>query len=232
MSIGDSFQILRPSSMRASRRRVCSSGLTSSQYLSRMMPESDHQLLEQRHHLEKSPRLLLGAEAHHALDAGAVVPAAVEDHDLAGSRQVRQVSLRIHLRFLALGRRRQRNHPEHARAHALGDRLDGAALAGAVAALEDDADLEALVLDPLLQLDQLDVKLPELPVVLLAGKCPAGFGAASLAAFLPCLSRFFSSLLFFAMCRLHRFNRRLSARTACRIPRLVIVPNSDPLTIR
>jgi hypothetical protein len=33
---------------------------------------------------------LLGAEAHHALDAGAVVPAAVEDHDLAAAGQVRQ----------------------------------------------------------------------------------------------------------------------------------------------
>ena len=34
---------------------------------------------------------------------------------------------------------------KYARAHALGDRLDRAALAGAVAALEDDADLEALL---------------------------------------------------------------------------------------
>src|SRR5262252_9232436 len=40
--MGESFQILRPSSMRASRRRVCSSGLTSSQYLSRMIPECVH----------------------------------------------------------------------------------------------------------------------------------------------------------------------------------------------
>src|SRR5216683_1187218 len=39
-SISDSFQILRPSSMRASSRLVCSSGLTSSQYFSRMTPDS------------------------------------------------------------------------------------------------------------------------------------------------------------------------------------------------
>ena len=38
--MGDSFQILRPSSTRLSRRRCCSSGLTSSQYFSKMMPES------------------------------------------------------------------------------------------------------------------------------------------------------------------------------------------------
>ena len=35
-----SFQVFRGSLMRPSRRRVCSSGLTSSQYLSRMIPES------------------------------------------------------------------------------------------------------------------------------------------------------------------------------------------------
>ena len=40
MSIGESFQILRPSLMRSLRRRVCSSGLTSSQYLSKMTPDS------------------------------------------------------------------------------------------------------------------------------------------------------------------------------------------------
>ena len=78
---------------------------------------------------------------------------------------MRHVALHVHLALLAVGRRRQRHHPEHARADALGDRLDGAALAGAVAPLEDDADLEALVHDPLLQLDQLDVQLGELLAV-------------------------------------------------------------------
>ena len=75
---------------------------------------------------------------------------------------MRQVALHVHLALLALGRRRQRDDAKHARAHALGDRLDRAALAGAVAALEHDADLESLVLHPLLQLDQLDVQLLEL----------------------------------------------------------------------
>jgi hypothetical protein len=37
-SMSDSFQILRPSSMRASSRFVCTSGLTSSQYFNRMIP--------------------------------------------------------------------------------------------------------------------------------------------------------------------------------------------------
>ncbi|MNT54005.1 hypothetical protein D3C72_1911350 [compost metagenome] len=38
--MGDSFQILRPSVIRSLRRRVCSSWLTSSQYLIRMIPDS------------------------------------------------------------------------------------------------------------------------------------------------------------------------------------------------
>ena len=38
--MGDSFQILRGSSIRLSSRRACSSTLTLSQYLIRMIPES------------------------------------------------------------------------------------------------------------------------------------------------------------------------------------------------
>jgi hypothetical protein len=73
-----------------------------------------------------------------------------------------------HLALLALGRRRQCDDAEHARTHALGDRLDRAALAGAVAALEQDADLQALVYHPLLQLDQFDVQLLQFTLVVLA----------------------------------------------------------------
>ena len=63
-------------------------------------------------------------------------------------RKMPHVALHIHLRLFPLGRRGQRDDAEHPRADALGDRLDDAALAGAVAALEDDADLEALVRRP------------------------------------------------------------------------------------
>ena len=110
----------------------------------------------------------LAAEPHDPLDAGAVVPAPIEDHDLARRREVRQIALDVHLALLPLGRRGQRDDPEHARTHPLGDGLDGAALPGAVAALEDDADLESLVLDPLLELDQLHVEPLELRRVRLA----------------------------------------------------------------
>ena len=53
--------------------------------------------------------LLLGAEAHDALDAGAVVPGAVEQHDVALGRQVRDVALEVPLAALGLGRLGQRD---------------------------------------------------------------------------------------------------------------------------
>src|SRR5882724_2870525 len=138
--MGESFQILRPSSMRACSLRVCSFSLTSIQYL--------------------RSRIL-----DWTLDARPVVPAAIEDHDLAGGGQMGHVALRVELRLLALGGGGEGDHPEDARAHALGDGFDGPALAGAVAALEDDTDLEAFMLDPLLELDELDVQLGQLLLV-------------------------------------------------------------------
>ena len=81
--MGESFQSLRPSFMRASRRRVCSSGLTSSQYLSRMIPESTIDLLDRRNDAQKALHVGFIAETQDALDARAVVPTAIEDHDLA-----------------------------------------------------------------------------------------------------------------------------------------------------
>ena len=84
--------------------------------------------------------LLLGAEAHDIFDAGAVVPAAVEDHDLAGRREVREITLHVHLRFFPIGRGRQGDEAECARANPLGHRADRSALAGGVAAFEHDDD--------------------------------------------------------------------------------------------
>ena len=118
--------------------------------------------------------LLLGAEPHHALDAGAVVPTAVEDHDLSGRRQVRDIALGVHLRLFPLGWRGECHHSENARAHTLGHSLDRAALACSVAPFEDDADLQARVHPPLLELDELDMQAGELPLVLLPLQLIAG----------------------------------------------------------
>src|SRR5262245_63210257 len=75
---------------------------------------------------------------------------------------MRKISLNVHLRLLALGRRGQSDDPEHARAHPFGDGLDRAALACPVSPLEQDADFRPGALDPFLELDELDVKTGEL----------------------------------------------------------------------
>src|SRR5262245_29405166 len=80
---------------------------------------------------------------------------------------MRELALRVHLGLLPVGRRRQGDHPEDAGADALGDRLDGPALPRPVPALEDDDDLQALVLDPFLELAELGLELEELLSVLL-----------------------------------------------------------------
>jgi hypothetical protein len=49
--------------------------------------------------------LLLSAKTHDALDAGAVVPGAVEQDDFAAGGQVGRVTLKVPLRALALVRR-------------------------------------------------------------------------------------------------------------------------------
>src|SRR4030081_1696763 len=100
----------------------------------------------------------LRAEAHHLLDAGAVVPAAVEQDDFSTGRQVRHITLEIPLRALALVRRRQRRDPANTRVKALGDPLDDPAFSGGVAALEDHDDLELVVQDQDLAVDQLALK--------------------------------------------------------------------------
>src|SRR5262249_41396440 len=66
---------------------------------------------------------------------------------------------------LSLRGRRQRHHAEHPGAHPFGDAFDGAALAGGVAALEDDADFGAGLLHPLLHRDELAVQHPHLLLV-------------------------------------------------------------------
>jgi hypothetical protein len=48
----------------------------------------DEQPLEDRALVQEPLVLLVGAEPHHPLDPAAVVPAAVEQHDLAGGGQV------------------------------------------------------------------------------------------------------------------------------------------------
>src|SRR4029079_7757354 len=180
-----------------------------------------HQSLEHRHYFQESICLLVGAETHHPLDTRPVVPATVEDNDLSRSRQVRKIALYVHLGLLALGRRSERNDAEHPRAHPLGDRLDGAALAGAVAALEKDAHLQPLELDPLLQFDELDVELSHLPRIVLPRHLVLGRRCAPFLR--PCFESSSVALLALALrlglpCRAflcHRRLQRIDATSVC-----------------
>jgi hypothetical protein len=52
---------------------------------------------------------------------------------------------------------REGHDPEDARAHPLGHCLDRAALAGAVASLKENTDLQTLVHHPLLEFDKFDM---------------------------------------------------------------------------
>src|SRR3954465_2047718 len=66
----------------------------------------DQELLDRGAELQE-PLVLLGrAETHDVLDAGAVVPAAVEDHHLAAGREAFDVALHVHLALFAVRRRR------------------------------------------------------------------------------------------------------------------------------
>ena len=167
----------------------------------RMMPEFDDRLLELRRDFEKALDLLHRAELHHALDAGAIVPAAIKDHDLAASRKMPHVSLDVHLRLFPVGRRGQRDDAENARADAFGDRLDDPALAGAVAALEHDADLKAFGDDPELQFHEFSMQpgqfalvtlvvefLPPFRAFFILGLAASALAFCRTHASLPCLS--------------------------------------------
>ena len=110
--------------------------------------------------------ILLGrAEAHDVLDARAIVPAAIEEHDFSRCRQVRNVTLKVPLRLFALGRRSQCDDLNRARADSFSDALDGAALARSITTLEQSDDLEASPLYPSRELHELGLQPQKLTLV-------------------------------------------------------------------
>ncbi len=122
--------------------------------------------LEPGHIEQELLGLLRRAEVHHLLDARAVVPGAVEHHPFAAGRQVAHIALEVPFGGLAVGRLGQGDHAGVARRQVLGHPLDGAVLAGGVAALEDDQRLLALADRPDLRFDQVDLQPPQVVVVL------------------------------------------------------------------
>ena len=58
--------------------------------------------------------IVFAAEPHDVFDAGTVVPAAVENHDLARCWKLFNITLPEHLRFLAIRGSRKRHHAKRA----------------------------------------------------------------------------------------------------------------------
>ena len=119
---------------------------------------ADHHALELGSLAHELEILVRRAEAHDVLDAAAVVPGAVEENDFALGGKVLDVTLEIPLAALGVGRLGQRDDLGAARIEIFGEALDGAALAGGVAALEKHDDSFAGFLDPGLHFDQLDLQ--------------------------------------------------------------------------
>jgi len=71
---------------------------------------------------------------------------------------MRHISLQEHLCFLTVGWRGKSYHTENTRADALGDCLDGVALAGGIAPLEEHDNAQPLGLYPMLQMTELDLE--------------------------------------------------------------------------
>ena len=111
--------------------------------------------------------LLFRAKAHYVFDARAVIPAAIEDHDLTRRGKVLHVTLQIDLRFLAIRGRWEGDNAENPRTNALGNGLDRAALSRAIAALENDNNAQPLGPYPFLQLAEFDLKFVQFLFVFL-----------------------------------------------------------------
>src|SRR5579864_2474970 len=107
----------------------------------------------------------LGVKTDYTLDPGTVVPAAIEQHDLALRRKVGDVALEIPRVLVALARRTKRHDPRVARAHMLDDALYGPVFAGGVAALEDDEGALAMLNQVPLELHELDLEPDEMPLI-------------------------------------------------------------------
>src|SRR5580765_1949877 len=117
---------------------------------------------------EEALDILLAAKTHDAFHASAIVPGTIEDHELAPGRQMRHEALEIPLRILAIRRFAGREDTRFARAHVLGEPLDGAILAGAVAPFDDNEYAPALRDQPALQFDELDLQRAQIVFVFAA----------------------------------------------------------------
>src|SRR5215471_729429 len=151
-SVGLSFHWRRGSSMRASKRRFCCTSLTSSQNLMSRMPSSTM-------YLSNSGQVTRKRWCCSSVQ---------KPMTYSMPARLYQLRSKITISPAAGKRRRQRHHAEHARADAVNYGLDGATLAGGVAALEHHDHPQPLLLDPVLQRAQFDLQSTQRLLVFLA----------------------------------------------------------------
>ena len=87
--------------------------------------------------------LLAGTEPHHLLHSSPVVPRAIEKHDLSSSWKVGDIAMEVPLTTLCLCWLGQRDDASCPRIEVFHEPLDRAALAGRIAAFEQDHMLRA-----------------------------------------------------------------------------------------
>src|SRR5579871_4977116 len=121
-----------------------------------------------RTYFEESLVFFVRAKPHHPLNAETVIPTPVENNDLAPCWEMFEISLKINLCTLPLGRSRKSNHPKNAGAHSLSDPFDDAAFASRVSAFKDHDNFRSRMLYPQLQFDQLCMELGDLLFVFFA----------------------------------------------------------------
>ena len=131
-------------------------------------PGIDHVFFDLRRQFQETAVSRLVDETHHVFDAGAVVPAAVEDDDFASGGEMLDIALEKQLALLPFGRRGQGNDPEYSGAHSFRKRPNGATFARGIATLESDDDPKALLLNPFLQMTEFDLKLAHFSFIGLA----------------------------------------------------------------
>ena len=154
MSIGESFQRLAGSFGAFVEALFLLFLVDAEPVLEQDQAVAGDQAFEDRAIAQELAVLLGRAEAHDRLDAGAVVPAAIEQDEFAGAGQMADVALEIPLALFALVRLGQGDGAHVAIVQRTLDGLDHAALAGGVAALEDHHHALVVGSDPVLQFDQ------------------------------------------------------------------------------
>src|SRR5665213_2976956 len=115
------------------------------------------QLFERRRLSDEGFVLIVCAKAEHALNACAVVPRPVEQHELASGGQAFDITLEVPLSTLALIRLLQGHRRCPSRIEMLGEALDRPAFACGVSPFEENHKALASVFDPILELQELDL---------------------------------------------------------------------------